>query len=686
MINQVTWIWYPGDFEIWLHEKISVLREERGRVYPPFWRLDAAYKSVRFRKKCDLKMDDSITIYAEGDYYFEIDGKIIYSDIKNYLVTKGHHIINVKVYNPNTFPTIYVEANEIGSDSSWEASISEMKSEVVGCWNFNSSTDKPSQFKLSTEKIYSKLIEVKDNSTLYDFGKETFGYVILKSIKGNGKVSIYYGESKEEALSSKYCEVFDDINIDNGVSEDYPLSKSRAFRFINVVFDKTVEFDGLEALYEFLPLEYKGNFKSSNEMLNKIWETAMYTLQLNTREFLLDGIKRDRWVWCGDTIQTALMNYYTFYDLDVVKRSYIALRGKEPTDSNVNRIVDYSFYWFIGINDLYLYSGSCEFIENNYDKMVSLMDFCLSRLNKDGLVEGQGSDWTYVDWAEIDNRGEVSTEQLLLIKSLFVMEETAHMMKDFKREKIYGKIAEEIKLKTFQLFWDKDKEVLLHNRVEGKVLDKVTKYPSVFALLFDYLDSKQQVAIKNNVLLNDNIQKITTPYMRFYELSALCQIGESDYAMKEILDYWGGMINLGATSFWEAYDPALKGEEQYAFYGRPFGKSLCHGWGASPLYLLGKYFLGVKPLTPGYESFEIAPKLGGLEWIEGEVPTAKGNVYIYKDKNTIKVKIPGGKAYLRFASSTEPTSQDGVVKYIGDNIYELELLVLNKEVSINYEI
>ncbi|MBN2614002.1 MAG: hypothetical protein JXB00_20765 [Bacteroidales bacterium] len=48
-------------------------------------------------------------------------------------------------------------------------------------------------------------------------------------------------------------------------------------------------------------------------------------------------------------------------------------------------------------------------------------------------------------------------------------------------------------------------------------------------------------------------------------------------------------------------------------YGRRFGKSLCHAWGASPVYLLGRYFVGVRPTKPGYEEFEIRPVLGGLE-------------------------------------------------------------------------
>ncbi len=58
---------------------------------------------------------------------------------------------------------------------------------------------------------------------------------------------------------------------------------------------------------------------------------------------------------------------------------------------------------------------------------------------------------------------------------------------------------------------------------------------------------------------------------------------------EEIRSYWGGMIERGAVTIWEEFDPKVEGAKQYAMYGDPFGKSLCHAWGASPVYLMGKY-------------------------------------------------------------------------------------------------
>jgi hypothetical protein len=209
--------------------------------------------------------------------------------------------------------------------------------------------------------------------------------------------------------------------------------------------------------------------------------------------------------------------------------------------------------------------------------------------------------------------------------------------------------------------------------VDGKQTDNVTRYSNMFSIFFNYFTEAQKQAVKKSVLLNNNIQKITTPYMRFYELEALCEMGEQSYVLKEIKDYWGGMLKLGATSFWEEYNPAKKGEEHLAMYGRKFGKSLCHAWGASPIYLLGKYYMGVKPLSPGYATYMVEPVLGGLQWMEGKVPTPHGVVYMHCTSSTLKIKGDEGTGTLRLKSKTKPSGGNLVFNLVNNDIYEASI-------------
>src|SRR5690606_35702081 len=152
----------------------------------------------------------------------------------------------------------------------------------------------------------------------------------LHGVSGNGNVSLYYGESLEESLATETGETLDRLALSNTASVDTVLELSKAFRFVNIEHDPKIKIDSVSMLYEYLPVEERGRFKSSDTLLNNIWDVAKYTMHLTSREFFIDGIKRDRWIWSGDAYQSYLMNYYLFFDSPSVKRTTLALRGKDP--------------------------------------------------------------------------------------------------------------------------------------------------------------------------------------------------------------------------------------------------------------------------------------------------------------------------------------------------------------------
>ncbi len=697
--NSATWIWYPGDYEIWLGNQVQNRRTERGAFFPPFWRIYSHYVQVDFQKEFDISEAEEIEIHTEGEYNVKIDSKMLEGKPKKVLLPAGKHTLNIKVFNQATVPAVFVSGKSLVTDKSWKVTFEDKewidesgkvsdKSATdwlaVGSWNFNDAQSLPSAFHLPTEPKKAEKIERNGNTLLIDFGRETFGFVKFHGLKGKGKLNLYYGESKEEALSVEHCETFDLMEVEPAMHGEFVLPGSRAFRYVQVQHDPGVQFDSVSMLYEYLPLDYRGSFRSSDVRLNEIWDISAYTMHLTSREFFIDGIKRDRWMWSGDAYQSYLMNYYLFFDSPSVTRTMIALRGKEPVSSHINTIMDYSFYWFVGIYDYYLYTGDKEFIKQFYPRMVSLMDFCLNRRNEEGMVQGLTGDWVFIDWADgLSKQGEVSFEQLLFARSLEAMAISAEIAGDEKGAEKYARLAEELKEKLFNVFWSDEKQALVHNRVNGELQDNVTRYANMFAIFFDYLNEEQKQGVKNNVLLNDNVQKITTPYMRFYELEALCAMGEQEFVLDEIRDYWGGMLDLGATSFWEKYDPGEEGAEHYEMYGRPFGKSLCHAWGASPVYLFGKYYLGVKPLTPAYDTYSIEPVLGGLDWMEGKVPTPNGDINVYCSNKEIKVKADNGKGTLRFKSSKKPSSRQAAIRKVDQNLYEMSLEP-GKEYKVSY--
>jgi hypothetical protein len=700
-LSSPTWIWYPGDYEIWLGNQMNNRRTERGAFFPHFWKMDSHYVLVEFSKKIDLAEAEEIEIAVEGTFNIKLDGKLQFGMPKKFTLPAGSHSLNIKVWNQTTPPSIFIKGKTIFSDNSWKVTYEDKEwidesgkasdtsatiyMNAEGWAEFNSAEKHPSQYKLATEERKAVSVTKVPGGQLIDFGKETFGFLRFHKLFGKGQIHIYYGESTEEAFDTNDCETLDILTVNGNTVTDeamavtsifediYTLTNSKAFRYVYVTKDDGVSFSKISMLYEFKPVVQRGSFRCDDEELNRIWEVGAYTMELTTRECFIDGIKRDRWIWSGDAYQSYLMNYYLCFDSQTVKNTIWALRGKDPVTSHINTILDYTFFWFLGIYDYYLYTGDQQFITQVYPRMQTLMEYVLSRTNKNGMVEGLTGDWVFVDWADgyMDKRGELSFEQVLFAKSLETMVMCAKLANNVADQTKYEKLAADLRTKLLPAFWDETKKAIVHNRLNDMPQQQVTRYANMFAVFFNYLNEEQKQEIKHSVLLNDSVMSISTPYMRFYELEALCALGEQTEVMKEMKAYWGGMIREGATSFWEKYNPTDKGTQHLAMYGRPYGKSLCHAWGASPIYLLGKYYLGIQPVKAGYSEFAISPNLGGLKWMEGTVPTPNGEISLFMDSKTIKIKATEGKGYLTFHSNTEPKASKGTIEKLDGNMYRL---------------
>src|SRR5215216_6463537 len=161
--QEATWIWYPGDFEIVLANKMQNRRTERGTFLPVFWKMDGHYVLMDFHKWVEVPAEEEVDIYVEGQYNVKLDGKAFEGSPKKIRVPAGRHKINVKVFNQANVPAIYIKGKTIVSDASWLVTFEDKEwidetgktSDIsatswlnAGQWNFNSPSQLPSVFKL----------------------------------------------------------------------------------------------------------------------------------------------------------------------------------------------------------------------------------------------------------------------------------------------------------------------------------------------------------------------------------------------------------------------------------------------------------------------------------------------------------------------------------------------------------
>jgi len=667
MLAAASWIAYPGDYALWRGNDLQARRIEfGGRGYPVFWASYAPHPLVEFRRDVDLKTAETVDIACEGVCRIKALGLPPLQGVSSNKFTfpAGRYTISARVYSQGAPPSIYINGPTVKTDSLWRADWRMEAAWLPGetpppAESIEGSIhDRPSGMALATRHAGPVSIRrTRANRLVADFGREVFGFLKLEAVKGSGRVRVIYGESEPEAL----CEDFDGPDqweyVDVEPGPERRLAVSRGWRYVQVIPDAGVSVEGVSMDEELCPLSRAGAFRCSDERLNRIWEVSARTLELTSRELYIEGAKRDRWTWSGDARQSYLMGYYLFGETRIARDTLFYQRGGDPVVMHINRIMDYTFYWVMSVREYYLYTGDRLFLEQVYDRMVSLMDFAIARLDGDGRPHDMPGDWVFIDWApeKLHNTGGVTSfEQMLLVEALETMAEVCGVVGRGDAA-LWRERAAKLRAEVVPLFWNPSKGALMHLlKDDGTLDDQLTRYSNMFGLAWGYFNGAQRESVLKNVIFNDAVMRIQTPYMRFYELEALCRLGMNDRVLAEVRDYWGGMLDEGATSFWELYTPAEKGEAKYAMYGRRFGKSLCHAWGAGPVYLFGRYVLGVEPVKPGYAEYLVTPNPGGLAWVEGTVPTPHGPV---------KVSVHDG-----VANATGPAGCKGVLRWRGRSI------------------
>jgi alpha-L-rhamnosidase len=154
----------------------------------------------------------------------------------------------------------------------------------------------------------------------------------------------------------------------------------------------------------------------------------------------------------------------------------------------------------------------------------------------------------------------------------------------------------------------------------------------------------------NNEIIAAGGPKNFSTFFGYYMLLAQARAGDYNGALDNIRKFWGGMLDLGATTFWEDFnlEEAVnaapidnivpEGKNDYhrntgAFCYIGLRRSLCHGWASGPTSWLTENVLGIKVLEPGCKKIKVDPHLGDLQWAEGTFPTPMGILYVKHTKS-----------------------------------------------------
>ena len=476
-------------------------------------------------------------------------------------------------------------------------------------------------------------------SILLDYGMELHGGVrilVWESTLKGAKLRIRFGESVSEAMS----EIDGDTNATNdharrdmvvevGMMSMNPIGES-GFRFVRIDLEETdamISLKSICAVLIYKDVPYRGSFQCNDKLINRIWEVGAYTVHLNMQEYIWDGIKRDRLVWVGDMHPEVRAIQAVFGEDDSVKKSLDFIRKETPLPQWMNNMASYSMWYVIIVYDWFLYTGKRTILEEQRDYLAGVLDLLSKHIDengKDTVVEGRFLDWPSVGKDNVVDAG-VQALHILATKSL---------------QNIFTVLEDEKRVEQCKCDLQK-----LSHFAQKKVDYEASKQAGALLVLAGQKDAKE---VNERLLTQGNAKGMST-FMGYYILSAMALAGDYEGCLSCIREYWGGMLKLGATTFWEDFDVEwLKNASRidelpedgkidvHATYGGycyiGHRHSLCHGWAAGVTPWLSEYVLGVQILEAGCKVVKIEPHLGDLEWAKGSYPTPYGEIVVSHKK------------------------------------------------------
>jgi len=458
-----------------------------------------------------------------------------------------------------------------------------------------------------------------------DFGSEIHGSVQLVSVRNPEsrptKFRIRFGESVSEACGTpNNTHAMHDTVIEaaNMGTAEFGMT---AFRFVRIDNADTVPVTlrEVKAAFIFHDFEYLGSFRCSDPLLNDIWTAAARTVQLCMQEYLWDGPKRDRLIWMGDMHPEVCAIADIFGKVSVVERSLDLVRDETPLPRFMNGMLSYTMSWGLSHYNWFKAFGDLQYLrsqQNYFQHFIRVLED-LAQNDPEMFIRLGLIDWSHPEAERNVLSGSFHAQ---IVWALRCFAELFDALADTE----YAARARALsaKIAAFPAAPGSARSVRVHRVLAGM----------------------EDAAAANKDFAVDPYTDITT-FQGFYLLKARSLAGDYAGALDVVRNYWGGMLKLGATTFWEHFDlawtenasridelPVEGKHDVHLEYGagcfRSLRNSFCHGWGAGVASWMMENILGIRRTVPGGAKIEVTPHLCGLVSVRGSVPTPFGIVEV----------------------------------------------------------
>ncbi len=587
----------------------------------------------------DNETSYSYSSSGQGGFIFEAigEGVSIISD-KSWKAKRNSAFVDSPLYPPNyRLPeySIYFDAREAMAD--W-------LNEGFDVSDWENATEYADGGEGAYGKLYPRGIPFLKDYGLkeYENSKDYENYTVTKALGEKITVDIPYNAQltpylKIKAPAGKKIRITTENTLIGAVSTTYVTKEGEQefealgwFNGEHITYKIPKDVTVISLMYRETGYDssFSGDFKCDDEFLNSLWQKSLRTLYVTMRDNFMDCPDRERAQWWGDVTSEMIM---TMYSLD--SNSYLLYqKGVEAMLSHVDEtkvlqtVVPISGDYFelpvqqlagiVGFLTYYEYTGDKAFVEKVYDASVDYLK--LWEIGENNLVVHREGSWDWPDWGS--KADMTAIENAWVYYALSSVEKMADVIGENKDIPFITERKNAI-AKGYENLWTE-------NGFKSEDAKKPDDRANALAVLAGLAKKEQYDTIKTVLTTTKN----SSPYMEYYVLEALCEMGEYDAAKSRIKERYEGMMCEDYSTLWEFWD-SWRGTKN-------------HAWSGGPLVIMSKHFAGIIPLEAGYEKVKIEPQYALSDNISCTVPSVKGLITLnYKKTDgayVVELNIPQG--------------------------------------------
>lgn len=470
-------------------------------------------------------------------------------------------------------------------------------------------------------------------SYLIDFGKTVVGSVgfEISGAKGGEILDTLHGETIDPVTLAlhfepdKWCRMaFGHRLVCREGAQTHVFYHAFGFRYMVLTLR---DGEGDLVIRPFLrttlyPLERKGDFQSSDAVLQRIWETCAWTQRVCSLDAYVDTPWREQAQWWGDARVQAKNTFFYSGDTRLFRRGIRQIAsqttpdgvtyGHAPTMAHTCILPDFTLIWMLTIWDYYWQTGSLEPFQTHAETIRTALDYFEKHTDlRTGLVGYDKRYWLFLDWAELFKEGYSTVYNLWLLIALERLAKLSRKAMKTADAEALTSWAKRLR-KALAKLARKDGLLLDGLTFDGKPVETTSLHAQTLAVLagFQPEHDVRRVDALLSFIHGETMPEVQpSAYWITYIFEVLTAAEYGADVAGFIRKKWEPMAGHGTT--WENFAP-VTGDNSFS-----------HAWSAHPLYHLTQSVGGIRQTAPGWKEIVFHPIFHGNHCV-ATVPTPHG--------------------------------------------------------------